>query len=294
MDIPFREDYPPRNDVVFSIMFGELDLFAALLKAVTGHELKAKEVVSQANVLPDNVLHNYIRFDTFAVDENGTVFSADMQNTYAKDLIRNRTTYYGCRSVAGQTVVKGNYDKLNKVVVSFIMTRKDNPDTPVEIIKLRDEKGNVYSDLLTLYNVYVPAVNASDEIDENLKLFAAFFSVSTKEEMEHFIAQYSATDLGEKLIASYSKAILRGDLQTIQEREYFDMKITEQDITEAKIESEERGRLKGRAEGREEGLALGRMNTLKQVVEKCKNIMGIDTIINAFNITEEERKILAI
>ena len=41
MNIPFREDYPPRHDVVFSIMFGEMELFSALLKSVTGHVLDA-------------------------------------------------------------------------------------------------------------------------------------------------------------------------------------------------------------------------------------------------------------
>ena len=59
VNIPFREDYPPRNDIVFSIMFGEIDLFSALLKSVTGHVLDADEVISQASVTPDNVEHNY-------------------------------------------------------------------------------------------------------------------------------------------------------------------------------------------------------------------------------------------
>ena len=108
MNIPFREDYPPRNDIVFSIMFGEMDLFSALLKSVTGHVLDADEVISQASVSPDNIEHNYIRFDTFAKDKNGTVYSLDLQNTYSELLIKNRTIYYACRSIGGQTVVKGS------------------------------------------------------------------------------------------------------------------------------------------------------------------------------------------
>lgn len=154
VNIPFREDYPPRNDIVFSIMFGEIDLFSALLKSVTGHVLDADEVISQASVTPDNVEHNYIRFDTFAKDKNGTVYSLDLQNTYSELLIKNRTIYYACRSISGQTVVKGNYDKLNKVVVSFIMTKKNTENMPVETVRLCDNKGNIYSELLTLYNVY--------------------------------------------------------------------------------------------------------------------------------------------
>ena len=296
MNIPFREDYPPRHDVVFSIMFGEMELFSALLKSVTGHVLDAEEVISQASVTPDNVEHNYIRFDTFAKDKNNTVYSLDLQNTYSEELIRNRTVYYGCRSVAGQTVLKGNYDKLKKVVVSFIMTKKYKKDTPIETVRLCDDKGNVYSELLTLHNVYVPAVNRAndDAVDKDLKIFSAFFSVNSEEKMMEFIDLYKNDDLGEKLISSYSKAILRGDLQTIKGKEYFDMKISEQDIMEAKIEAMEEGRIEGRAEGRAEGPAEERIKMLRQAIDKFKNITGIDVIIETFNITETERQILAI
>ena len=300
MNIPFREDYPPRHDVVFSIMFGEMELFSALLKSVTGHVLDAEEVISQASVTPDNVEQNDIRFDTFAKDKNNTVYSLDLQNTYSEELIRNRTVYYGCRSIAGQTVLKGNYDKLKKVVVSFIMTKKYKKDTPIETVRLCDDKGNVYSELLTLHNVYVPAVNRAndDAVNKDLKIFSAFFSVNSEEKMMEFIDLYKNDDLGEKLISSYSKAILRGDLQTIKGKEYFDMKISEQDIMEAKIEAMEEGRIEGRAEGREEGRAEGRaeerIKMLRQAIDKFKNITGIDVIIETFNITETERQILAI
>ena len=168
------------------------------------------------------------------------------------------------------------------------MTKKNKKNTPVEIIRLRDENGNIYSDLLTLYNVYVPAVNHADadSVDENLKIFSAFFSADSEEQMEKFIDLYSESILGEKLVSAYSKAVLRGDLQTIKEREYFDMKISEQDIMEAKIEAREEGLAEGRAEGR--------IDTLRQAIENLKNIIGIETIITKFNITESERKILAI
>ena len=257
MEIPFRKDYPPRNDVVFSIMFGNIDLFSALLKAVTGHTLKAKEIISQASVTPDNVEHNYIRFDTFAKDENGTIYSMDMQNTYSEVLIKNRTIYYACRSVAGQTVKKGEYDKLNKVVVSFVMTNKSNI-LPIEIIKLYNQNNELYTDLFTLYNVYIPTVNRSNEIDENLKIFSEFFAVTDESKMEQFIVSHCNNSLGKRLISLYSEVICRKDLSFIQEGEYFDMKISEQDIMEAKIEAREKGLAEGLAEGREAGRAEGR------------------------------------
>ena len=278
--LPFREDFPPRNDVVFSIMFGDMYLFSSLLKAVTGHTLHAKEIISQASVTPDNVEHNYIRFDTFAKDENGTVYSIDLQNTYSETLIKNRTIYYACRALSSQTVEKGCYEKLNKVVVSFIMTSKKS-NLPVEVITLQNQNHENYSDLLTLHNVYTKTVNGSEskELNRELKTFSEFFSVSTAEQMQEFYDCFGDSELGESLIRIYGKAILREDLGNIQEREYFDMKITEQDINEAKKEA--------RAEGRAEGF-------LKALIELVKDgILSVSDAAKRANMSSGEFEKLA-
>lgn len=304
MEIPFRSDYPPRHDVVFSIIFGHRDMFAALLKAVTGHELKTDIVYSQANMTPDNVEHNYIRFDTFSMD-NDVLYSLDLQNSYVEELVKNRTIYYACRSVSGQTITKGRYDDLKRVIVSFIMTGKDN-GRPVEIIKLRDEDNNVYSELLALYNVYVPAVNKCNDsnVDGSLKIFAAFFSVKNEDSMKSFIESYSEKTLGAKLIYYYSEAIKMNNLDIINREEYFDMKITEEDINEAKKEARieglregrEEGREQGREEGREEGREKGRLEEKVSIIKKLlaagfskadlikalgPDVNGIDSLLSA-------------
>ena len=275
MDIPFREDYPPRNDIVFSIMFGDYTLFASMVKAITGHTLKAKEIISQANVRPDNVEHNYIRFDTFAKDENGTVYSIDMQNTYSEMLIKNRTIYYACRALSGQTVEKGKYDKLNKVVISFIMTSVKN-SPPVEIIHLCNQNNEIYSDLLTLYNVYTPSV-ISENVSSDIRIFSDFFSVRTYDDMKRFCDSYSGTETGKRLITLYRCALGQTDFNNIREREYFNMKITEQDINEAKIEA--------MAEGRAEGIAKGEAKILKKLQALGNSIKQLSEM---FDMTESE------
>ena len=193
----------------------------------------------------NDVEHRNIRFDTYAKEED-TIYSQDMQNTYLEDLIRKRTVYYACFVISSQIVSKGNYRTLRNVVVSFILTSKSKDSTPVEVVKLRNEQGEVYSELIALYNVYVPTVikAGQSEVNESLRIFSTFFSISSVEDMESFIDLYGDTSLGNKLISRYSKVILRGDLEDILRREYFDMKITEEDINEARKES--------RAEGRDE------------------------------------------
>ena len=269
IEIQFHEKYRPRHDLIFSIMFEDVYLFTVLLRAATGHEIMTEKVYSQASLTPENIYGSFIRFDNFSPDQkDGTLYSLDLQNTYAEELLKNRTIYYACRGLSGQKVIKGNYQHLNKVVVSFIMTKKKNSQ-PIEIISLYNQNYEKYSDLLTLYNVYVPSVRQSNVVDADLKIFAAFFSVESYEEMVKFYNDYKYNPLAIKLILQYNKALGYDNLDSLAEKEFFNMKITEEDIAEAKIEYEAKGRAEGRAEGRADLLKklikLG--NSIKQLSE---------------------------
>ena len=267
IEIQINEKFLPRHDLIFSIMFEDVYLFTLLLKAVTGHQITTEKVYSQASVTPENIFGSYIRFDNFSSDEkDGTLYSLDLQNTYAEELLKNRTIFYACRGLSGQKVIKGNYQDLNKVVVSFIMTKKTNEES-IEIINLYNQNHEKYSDLLTLYNVYVPSVLEHNDTNDDLKVFAAFFSVESYEDMVSFYNDYIDNPLATELILLYNKAIGREDLENLAEREYFKMKITEQDIAEAKIEYEAKGEAKGRAKGRAEGKIEGILMTLVELVK---------------------------
>ena len=267
IEIQFNEKYQPKHDLIFSIMFEDVHLFTILLKASTGRKIVTKKVYSQASVTPDNIYGSYIRFDNFSPDEeDGTLYSLDLQNTYAEELLKNRTIFYACRGVSGQKVIKGNYQNLNKVVVSFIMTKKKN-EKPIEIINLYNQYHEKYSDLLTLYNVYVPSVVEHNDTNDDLKVFAAFFSVSSYEKMLKFYNDHKNNPLAAELILRYNKAIGYENLDNLAEKEYYKMKITEQDIAEAKIEYEAKGEAKGRAEGRAEGKIEGILMTLVELVK---------------------------
>ena len=276
-EILFNEKYLPKNDLIFSIMFEDVWLFKKLLKSSTGRRIKANKVFSQASLTPENVLGSYIRFDTFSPDEDdGTLYSMDLQNTYAEELLKNRTIFYAGRALSGQKVIKGDYKKLNKVVVSFIMTQKKN-DEPIEIISLYNQKHEKYSDLLTLYKIYVPSVLEHDNMDDDLKVFAAFFSVESYEEMVKFYNDHKNNPLAIKLILSYNKAIGHENIDSLAEKEFFNMKITEQDIAEAKVEYE--------AKGRTEGEAKGEAKLLKKLVKLGNSIKQLSEM---FEIPESE------
>ena len=70
------------------------------------------------------------------------------------------------------------------------------------------------------------------------------------------------------------------------------MKITEQDFVEAKNEARAEGLAEGRAEGRVEGRAEERTSVIDKVKLLIKKGMDAETLIETFNITGEERKML--
>ena len=221
----------PRNDVIFSIMFADRELFSQLLTSVIGEPVNPIEVISQANITKENTEHNNIRLDTYAVEPSGRSLSADMQNTYSRQYIENRTVYYACRLISRQKVENLQYEDLKQVAVSFILTSKRNKQAPVEIIHMyrENDKEHIYSGLITIYNVFVPSVvkTEDDTISETLKIFARFFSITDQNDLNNFIQAYKDSPLTSLLILRYGEAINRTDLDKIIEREYFAMKSAE-------------------------------------------------------------------
>ena len=110
--------------------------------------------------------------------------------------------------------------------------------------------------------------------------------------MKSFIESYSEKTLGAKLIYYYSEAIKMNNLDIINREEYFDMKITEEDINEAKKEA----RIEGLREGREEGREKGRLEEKVSIIKKLlaagfskadlikalsPDVNGIDSLLSA-------------
>ena len=221
----------PKNDVIFSIMFADKELFSQLLTSVIGEPVDPIEVISQANITKENTEHNNIRLDTYAVEPSGRSLSADMQNTYSQQYIENRTVYYACRLISRQKVENLQYENLRQVAVSFILTSKKNNQAPVEIVRMyrENDREHIYSGLITIYNVFVPSVVQAedDTVSEPLKIFAHFFSITDQDDLNNFVQTYKDSPLTTLLMLKYSEAVNRVDLDQIIGKEYFTMKSAE-------------------------------------------------------------------
>ena len=255
MTLNFNSHFCPSNDVVFAVMFGKRDLFCRLIQAVTGDGIDLdSEPHTQATLREDDVLLNIIKFDTFALTLDKRFYSVDMQRTYKKSRQERRTVYYACRAVSTQNVDDMAYEDLDPVHISFILT-SHRVDKAIRRIQLCDtETHEVFDNLITLTQVYIPTVLKTYDKNSELYIFAQFFKITSQKKADAFIKKFGAHDLGKELILVYNSTVANAqDLQQIESRPYFLGRLTEAQIEEIK----EKARKKGREEGRKEGIAIG-------------------------------------
>ena len=263
MKLNFNSHFCPSNDVVFAVMFGKRDIFCRLIHAVTGDRIDLdSDPHTQATLREDDVLLNIIKFDTFAPTLDKRFYSIDMQRTYKESRQERRTVYYACRAVSTQNVDDMSYEDLNPVHISFILT-SHKADKAIRHVQLCDtETHEVFDDLITLTQVYIPIVLKTYDKNSDLYIFAQFFKITSQKKADTFIKKFGAHDLGKELMLVYNSTVANAqDLQKIESRPYFLGRLTEAQIEEikkkAREKGEETGRKKGREEGRKEGIAIG-------------------------------------
>ena len=184
MRLKIHKKYKPANDVVFSVMFESVEMFTRLLSAVTKEQQNIVSVVSQASRYNETVDEKTIRFDTRGVDNKGRIYSMDMQRTYFRKRHINRTVYYASREISKQEVLKFRYEDLLSVSVTFLIT--DRKDHKIEMIQLRSEDGQVYTDLMTMYNVYLPKSIDRNTSCDDVDVFMDFLAIEDVAMAEQF------------------------------------------------------------------------------------------------------------
>ncbi|MDR2505800.1 MAG: PD-(D/E)XK nuclease family transposase [Oscillospiraceae bacterium] len=257
--LSFDDHFRPCNDVVFSIMFAGKELFTKLVSSVTGNTVELiGEPHSQASLREDDVLLREIRFDTLGLGADNRFYTADMQRSYTKARQVNRTVIYASRMLSTQPVEKMHYEDIKPVTISFVYTDHDEP-LPVEHVRLMVvETHRVYSELLEITTVYVPAVLRTADKNSDLYIFAGFFAVSNMDEAARFSEDYSSTDLGRELIRVYNNALANmQNLRRVEKSPYFTERLNEAQLEEERILAERKGILKGKLIGMSEGKLLG-------------------------------------
>ena len=244
MQILYDDHFCPSNDVVFSIVFSEKQLFVRLCSAVHGEEITLDgEPLSQATTRPKNVLLRRIRFDVLGVADNGQMFTIDMQRRYTKGRLERRAAFYMCQAVASQHVKDMRYEDLKPVHIAFVLSEEPKNDLKMSQRRVGLcylDTGEPYDDLIELVLVYVPAVirETPDGGDDDLYVFSRFFAIDGKEAAAAYAAEFGTNELSKELIRVYNMAVQ--DTQYLDELEndsYYAQRLTEAQLAEVVAET---------------------------------------------------------
>jgi hypothetical protein len=97
----------------------------------------------------------------------------------------------------------------------------------------------LYSDLLTIYEVYVPTA-IKQKVEGDLYVFARFFNIRTAKELGEFAEELGENTLAKQLAAGYTEVFNMGRYATITnlEEEAFWLKSDEEIYSEGKLEGQ--------------------------------------------------------
>jgi predicted transposase/invertase (TIGR01784 family) len=221
-EIKITKKNRPSNDIVFGLVFEDMQIFKTTIKCVLGEEIdETSYVVSQKENAMGSSIYNKIRFDIYA--EGSKIYTIDMQNGYPGELIRKRLVYYACRAVGGQKVKQGRYDKLKTCVISFIFEKSSYASRRfmTEYYIASDDGGKTrkYSDLLTIVELNLRYYRGTD--DENLNILCEFLRVKSNDELDKFCGRHQNSEFGAMLYGQYIKVIT--DTEKMEEVEKMDL-----------------------------------------------------------------------
>jgi predicted transposase/invertase (TIGR01784 family) len=212
-EIKITSQNRPSNDIVFGLVFEDMQIFKTTIQCILGEEIdETSYVVSQKENSMGSSIYNKIRFDVYA--EGSKIYTVDMQNGYPQELIRKRLVYYACRAVGGQRIKKGRYDKLKTCAISFIFETSsyDSKRFMTEYYIASDDRGKIkqYSDLLTIVEVNLKYYKSTS--DENLNILCEFLRVKDNKGLNKFYEERGDSEFGAILYERYIKVILDKDL----------------------------------------------------------------------------------
>jgi hypothetical protein len=214
-EISVHPQFLPSNYRVFGVMFLHRALSEPLIRIVTDSlNLTINDPIAEHMNNIVKALEQSIVVDISFHDVPFTcIYTVDMQRSYFKKRVRNRIVYYGSKELSDQEVIAGRYENLKRVSITFILEDNTTPSSPaVSKIQFTNVVTHeVYSDLLTLYEVNLNVILKTEGLPELLYTLAAFLTIKTHEDLCNFVNSYD-NDYSKRLVVEYMQAILRQDI----------------------------------------------------------------------------------
>ena len=248
-------DYLPANSKIFTIMFYNRDLAETTIRAVIGENVCIIDPLVEHRNDILKAIESCIWIDVFLKSIENNIYTLDMQRSYFKKRNRNRKIYYAAKELSSQEVKDMRYEHLKQVSITFIYEKNTTPSAlPIAKIQFTDvNTKEIYSDLLTLYEVNLNKITDEANVNEDLLILKAFLSITCHEELCEFVNRFD-TVFSKQLVTEYINAVTDDALLLkVEGSEKFMFKLTAERLYEERIE------------GREEGLEIAHIETAREM-----------------------------
>ena len=151
------------------------------------------------------------------------------------------------------------YEHLKQVSITFIYEKNTTPNAPpLAKVRFTDVNTNeIYSDLLTLYEVNLNKITDETKPNEDLLILKAFLSITCHGGLCDFVNRFD-TIFAKRLATEYINAVTDDALLLkVGGSEKFMFKLTAERLYEERIEGREEGRIENRIETAREMFADG-------------------------------------
>jgi len=248
-ELTVNKRFLPASNTIFSIIFYHKEITEPVIRAVVDEDVILCDplIEHQGDII--KAVRSSIRQDVFTWDIRNHIYTLDMQRSYFKTRNRNRNIYYGAKELSEQIINDGKYERLKQISITFIYEKNTTPHTqPLAKIQLTDIKTQeVYSDLLTIYEVNLNRIAESNEqnLPQVLRTLTQFLSIKTHEDLCDFVNTQN-TPFAERLVMRYMDAIIDDALLIeIEGSEKFMIKLTEELLREEREEGKFEGKIEG-------------------------------------------------
>ncbi len=217
-----RQRLFPNSDIIFGTMFKNKENLKRLVNAFVPGILEGAELeepIPQYTLSGGTLECNAIRVDIAArfkreADDKTEVkadLTVDMQRTYDKEFIENRTAYYACRFLESQSFETHKYKQLKPVYVTFIcVSQKLESEIKNVGLYYKNKNGEYlrYGNLLNIYEIDLRNDNNlffDDNPLSDRSIYQQFFTCRSRNDLMEFAELTDKSNLAYSLLNEYVK-----------------------------------------------------------------------------------------
>ena len=216
----------------------------------------------------------------------------EMNNNFSKSSLERNISY--CMDIYKSNLRRGESYSFNHVlqinINNFFFKGNDQGE---EEYSLKNNKGELLTDKIKIFNIYLPLIRKKYYNGEELSDLEKLMLVFNEEDNEKLSKVYEGESIMEEYVKDAKRASMEDDIVGLYDKELHEEKLRITELEEAREKGIEIGTKRGMDSGIKQGMAAGIAQGKKEsILETAKNMLkkklDINLIAECTGLSEEE------